>query len=224
MSAEELRHAAALAHRLGWHDRAILTAARSGYLDDIALRFPMPFESIVMRYASMRDLPPALIYGIIKAESAFMEDARSPAGALGLMQVMPATGRETARRIGFRFRSSRQLLEAQHNITLGSAYLQQMLRRFEGNIAMAAAGYNAGPHRVQAWRPDEDCLDAELWIEQIPFTETRRYARRALFLLAMSECRMAGRAQRIEGRPAPAPRGRDRGGACRVEGGKTTTS
>lgn len=216
LTPEELKHAAALAHQLKWYDRAILTVAKSGYLDDVSLRFPMPFEPLVMQYASKRKLPPALIWGIMKAESAFMEDARSPVGALGLMQLMPATGRETAQRIGLKLKNTSQLLQARYNITVGSAYLRQMLDRFDGNIAMAAAGYNAGPHRVQAWRPKSGCEDAELWIEQIPFTETRRYARRALFFLAMYEWRMAGSVERLESRLAKVPPRRGRLAECSV--------
>jgi len=214
----QLEHAAALAHELGWHDRAIITAAKSGHLDDLALRFPMPFEALVAQYAEKRELPMALLYGIIKSESAFMEDARSPAGALGLMQVMPGTGRETARRIGMRYTGSRQLLRAKPNITLGSAYLKRLLDRYEGNIAMAAAGYNAGPHRVRAWKPAADCESAELWIEQIPFLETRRYVRRALFFTAVYEWRMAQTVQTIRSRLAQVPSRQGRAGECGLAG------
>lgn len=216
MPEADLPLAAAYAHHLGWYDRAILTLARAGHLDDLERRFPTPYTALVERHARAHGLDPALLYGIIKSESAFMPDARSPAGALGLMQLMPATARETAQRLGVRLDSAWRLYEPDTNIELGSAYLHQLLERFGGNLALAAAAYNAGPHRVRAWLPDGACQAAEDWIELIPFTETRRYVRRTLYHTAVYQWRLLEGVRSLEERLAAVPgrHHRSTGGVC----------
>ncbi|MFN2337734.1 MAG: lytic transglycosylase domain-containing protein, partial [Gammaproteobacteria bacterium] len=134
-------------------------------------------------------LDPALIFGVIRQESAFMQDARSPAGALGLMQLMPATGRMTARQEQVPLPNTQSLLQTDKNILLGSAYLRRMLDEFGGNPAMATAAYNAGPHRVKRWRPEQE-QDAEVWVDRIPFHETRNYVRNVLAYAAIFEYRL----------------------------------
>ncbi|MCC7410524.1 MAG: transglycosylase SLT domain-containing protein [Gammaproteobacteria bacterium] len=213
MHPDDLPLAAAFAHQLGWHDRAILTLARSGASDDLALRFPIPFAELVSSYGTKRGVAPAIIYSIIKAESAFMADARSPVGALGLMQLMPATARETAHSIGMHLADASELYQPRTNITLGSAFLQRMLERYRGNLAMAAAAYNAGPARVRAWQPVTACQAAEDWIELIPFNETRRYVRQALFNTVIYEWRLALEVNSLDTRltAIPARDGRKQG-------------
>ncbi|HHH43819.1 MAG TPA: transglycosylase [Gammaproteobacteria bacterium] len=186
----QLKLAALLAHRWGWHDRAILTASRAGYWSDLTLRFPLPHRESIFAWASQYDLDPALIYGVIRQESAFMEDARSPVGALGLMQLMPATGKRTARALKIRYRGSQALLHSDQNIRLGSAYLNRLLQRFNGSPVLAAAAYNAGPHRVSRWLPGEHSVPASLWAERIPFRETRSYVRRVLAYATVFEWRL----------------------------------
>ena len=190
LSKRELEVAAHIVHSWGWNDRAILALGKAKSYDDLSIRFPLNHADLVRRYAAKRGLESSVIYSIIRSESAFMADARSPAGALGLMQLMPATGRETARRIGAPLKSARELLIPAKNVTIGTAYLKQMLNRFDGNFAMAAAAYNAGPHRVKAWRPESGCVPADIWIDTIPFTETRRYVRRASFYTAVYDWRL----------------------------------
>jgi len=186
----QLKLAALLAHRWGWHDRAILTAAQAGYWSDLALRFPLPHREAIFTNAFLYDLDPALIYGVIRQESAFMEDARSPVGALGLMQLMPSTGKQTARALKIRYRGRQALLHSDQNIRLGSAYLNKLMRRFNGSPVLAAAAYNAGPHRVNRWLPDKADVPASLWVERIPFRETRRYVRRVLAYASIFEWRL----------------------------------
>jgi soluble lytic murein transglycosylase len=190
MSRPELEAAAKLAHEWGWYDRGILTLGKAQSYDDLEIRFPIRYLTQISAYAKKRNIDAAVLFSIIRAESAFMEDARSPAGALGLMQLMPQTGRDTARRLGLKIGKARDLLDVDRNITIGSKYLQEMLDRFNGNLAMAAAAYNAGPHRVKTWRPKRSCVPADLWIDMIPFVETRRYVRRALFYAAVYEWRL----------------------------------
>jgi len=186
----QLKLAALLAHRWGWHDRAILTASQAGYWSDLTLRFPLPHREAIFTYASQYDLDPALIYGVIRQESAFMEDARSPVGALGLMQLMPATGKRTARALKIRYRGSQALLHSDQNIRLGSAYLNKLLQRYNGSPVLAAAAYNAGPHRVSRWLPTDHSVPASLWVERIPFRETRSYVRRVLAYATVFEWRL----------------------------------
>jgi len=186
----QLKLAALLAHRWGWHDRAILTAAQAGYWSDLMLRFPLPHRESIFNYARQYDLDPALIYGVIRQESAFMEDARSPVGALGLMQLMPDTGKRTARALKIRYRGSQALLHSDKNIRLGSAYLNKLLQRYNGSPVLAAAAYNAGPQRVSRWLPTDHSIPATLWAERIPFKETRSYVRRVLAYATVFEWRL----------------------------------
>ena len=186
----ELKLAALLAHRWGWHDRAILTASRAGYWSDLTLRFPLPHRKSIFANADQYDLDPALIYGVIRQESAFMKDARSPVGALGLMQLMPQTGKQTARSLKIRYLGSQALLHSDQNIRLGSAYLNKLLKRYNGSPVLAAAAYNAGPHRVSRWLPTGESMDASLWMERIPFKETRHYVRRVLAYATVFEWRL----------------------------------
>ena len=181
--------AATLAADWGWHDRAIFSLGKAESYDDLYVRFPILYEDIAADYAERRGLALARILAIIRSESAFIADARSGAGALGLMQILPRTGRETAKRLGMRFESAKILYQPRKNIAIGTAYFKQMLDRYNGNFAMAAAAYNAGPHRVRQWRHDT-YTTAERWIDMIPFTETRRYVRRALFYTAVYEWRL----------------------------------
>ncbi|MCZ6774782.1 MAG: transglycosylase SLT domain-containing protein [Proteobacteria bacterium] len=192
LSRMDKRHqevAATLAADWGWHDRAIFSLGKAESYDDLYVRFPILYEDIAADYAARRGLALARILAIIRSESAFMADARSGAGALGLMQILPRTARETAKRLGMRFESAKILYQPRKNIAIGTAYFKQMLDRYDGNFAMAAAAYNAGPNRVRQWRRDS-CITAERWIDMIPFTETRRYVRRALFYTAVYEWRL----------------------------------
>ena len=190
MSEEQLRLAALLAHRWGWHDRAILSAAQAHYWSDLTLRFPLPHRESIFANARRYDLDPALIYGVIRQESAFMEDAVSSVGALGLMQLMPATGKQTARALNIRYHGNQALLQSDQNIQLGSAYLNKLMTRFNGSPVLAAAAYNAGPHRVSRWLPGGGDMDATLWTELIPFRETRNYVRRVLTYATIFDWRL----------------------------------
>ena len=122
------------------------------------------------------------MFGLVRAESAFIEDISSPVGALGLMQVMPRTGRSVAKKIGIKNFKKSKLRRAETNVPIGSAYMKMMLNKFNGNIILATAAYNAGPHRVLKWLPKKVCAEnPDIWIELIPFNETRKYVRRVLY-------------------------------------------
>jgi len=186
----QLQLAAAIAYQWGWYDRAILTLGKAEEYDDLMLRFPMPFNRPIARYARRFKLDLAWMYALIRAESAFMEDARSPSGAMGLMQVMPETGRETAKSIGWKSFNTGDLNQSDKNIHIGTTYLRKMYDRFGSNIILATAAYNAGPGNVAAWLPRKGCMEPEIWIEQIPFNETRKYVSRILYYSSIYDWRL----------------------------------
>jgi soluble lytic murein transglycosylase len=185
--------AAALASRWGWHDRAIMTAATAGYYDDLEVRFPLAYHQQLTTAANQQNVDLAWAYSIVRQESAFMAKVRSRAGALGLMQLMPATGRSVARKLGLKLTTRQDILTIDTNVSLGTAYLRQMLDRFKGNYILATAAYNAGPSRAKRWAAQNNCLPADIWVEMIPFNETRKYVRNVLFYTVVFESRLGQR-------------------------------
>ena len=198
-SAAEKMQAAVLANRWGWHSRAIATAASAGAYDDLSLRYPLPYQDSFLQHSKHVNIPSTWAYGIARSESLFMPDIRSSAGAIGLMQLMPATGRDVARQIKLPFSGLHTLTNPVDNIRLGTTYLARMSERFGGNRVLATAAYNAGPHRVDQWIPEDDALDARIWIENIPYNETRKYVRRVLAAEAIFHWRLTGETQRLSG-------------------------
>jgi len=189
-SNDELKLAAVLADRWGWHDRAILTVASAKDYSDLKLRFPLDYESDIKQIAHSKQLEPAHVYAVIRQESAFNKDARSPAGAMGLMQLMPKTGIATARKYNIPLGNTSLLYQPDKNITIGSSYLQQVMEQYDKNIVLASAAYNAGPHRVDRWLPKNEEQAADSWIAQIPYSETRKYVQRILAYIAIYDWRL----------------------------------
>ena len=210
LTPRELQVAAVLASQWQRPDRAIFVLGMANAYDDLSLRFPLLYTDLARKHANRHSLDPARVMAIMRAESAFNPIVRSPVGALGLMQLMPATGRETAGRAGVRFDNARSLLDPATNIALGTVYLNQMLKRYDGNFAMAAAAYNAGPGRVRQWQGDQ-CIATERWVETIPFTETRGYVRRAFFYAAIYQRRLERPIMKLQSVMLPIPP-RDRRG------------
>jgi len=167
--------AAKLAQAWQWDQLAIVTMVQADYWDDLALRFPVTYSSQVQNNASLQQLEPALVFGLMRQESMLDKNAESPVGARGLMQIMPETGRQIARKLNEPWQSASSLFDPDTNIKYGTFYYKQMLNRFNGNFALAAAAYNAGPNRVDKWLPDDKQMPADIWIETIPFKETRKY-------------------------------------------------
>lgn len=190
MTAYQKEVAARFAADRGWHDVAIISLGSAHSYDDLEVRFPIPYESLISGSAKKRALDPGWVYALVRSESAFMEDIKSPAGAMGLMQVMPQTGKATAKSMGMKNYKTEYLLEAEINIPIGSTYLKQMLNKFNGNMILATAAYNAGPHRVKSWLPKSGCMDPDIWVEQIPFDETRTYVRRVMFFASIYDWRL----------------------------------
>ena len=206
---EDLVAAAELAARHGWHFKAIRATARAGALDRLDLRFPLAWRDEAATSAGNHGIDPAWVLATIRMESAFQPHARSPAGALGLMQIMPATGRRIARAAGVRYHGNRILLDPKKNIRLGSAYLRRLLDRMQGHPVLASAAYNAGPHRAERWLAAGDGLDPDLWVELIPYTETRRYVKRVMEYRIVYQHRLGDRPDRLSDllRPLPPPSG-----------------
>lgn len=186
----ERAQAAKLAQRWEWHDVGILTVARTPYRDDLVLRFPVAHEEEVARNASDQGLEPAMVLAMIRQESAFKIDAASPRGARGLMQLMPATGRRVARSVGVPFKRRSELFDPALNVKLGTAYFRRLLDRTQGNHVLALGAYNAGPQKVRAWRPQSGSVPADVWIENIAYTETREYVKRVLAYTVVYEHRL----------------------------------
>lgn len=197
LTPEEKIQAAKLASRWEWHSRAISTIASAGQYDDLALRYPLPYHSTFEQHAASASIPSQWAYGIARSESLFMRDVRSSAGAVGLMQLMPATGREVAASISLPYSGIDTLTDPQSNIRLGTSYLGQMAARYSGNRVLATAAYNAGPHRVDRWLPQTGKQDARVWIENIPFNETRKYVRRVMAAETIFHWRMTGKVRRL---------------------------
>ena len=179
MTERELLAAAEVACREQLWDRCINTSLRTPSAIHMLQRFPMPHREQVLARASEIGLDPAYVYGLIRQESRFVVEARSSVGASGLMQVMPATARWTASRIGLSNFRPQQINERDTNIQIGTAYLKYALDDFEGSLPLAAAAYNAGPGRARQWR-NGPVLPGEVWTENIPFEETRDYVQRVL--------------------------------------------
>jgi len=180
-------------------DRCINTSERTKGVVDVEQRFPMPFHDTVLRKAQDIGLDPAYVYGLIRQESRFIMDARSGVGASGLMQVMPATARWTARKIGMSDFSPGQINDRETNITIGTNYLKLALDDFDGSMALAAAAYNAGPGRPRSWR-NGPVLDAAIWAENVPFTETRDYVKKVLANTTNYAAIISGRPQSLKER------------------------
>ena len=166
--------AAKLAQQWQWDEIAIFTIAKVKQWDDIEMRFPMSYADKIHENAELQNLNPVILFGLIRRESAFNKDARSPSGAQGLMQIMPQTARQIAKDLDERYPGRNGLYDPVKNLQYGSYYYQKLLNQFDGHYAIALAAYNAGPNRVKKWLPDET-IPADIWIETIPFRETRNY-------------------------------------------------
>ena len=169
---DQLVAAAKLAQRWNCPALAIMTIARTGFWGDLDLRYPLNYVDSVARHAGV---DPAVVLGVIRQESAFDEVAESSAGAKGLMQLMPATAKEVAVEAKVPWDGNSALFDPQRNILLGSHYFQKLLQRFGGRYLPAAAAYNAGPKRVGQWLPEHGSMAGDVWLETIPYKETRSY-------------------------------------------------
>jgi soluble lytic murein transglycosylase len=192
LNKQQVLAAAKIAEQQGWNTLAIFTVARVKHWDDVNLRFPLVYSEQIKKNAKLQALDPSIVFGLIRRESAFDKYAQSPVGARGLMQIMPRTGKQIARDLKEKWRASNVLFNSDTNLKYGAFYYKQLLDRFDGHFALAAAAYNAGPHRVKRWLPSEKTIPADIWIETIPFTETRNYVAAVLAYTIIYQQRLGG--------------------------------
>ena len=184
MTPRELQLLATLTHQWQWHNQTIALLGKAQYWDALDLRFPVLFDTAILKASKTNGVDPSWLFGITRQESAFNPHARSPVGASGLMQLMPKTATQIAKLINQPLKSQSELLNPDRNIQLGSAYLRRMYDQNQRNPVLATASYNAGPHRISRWLP-EKALPADIWIENIPYNETRGYATSVLSYAAI---------------------------------------
>ena len=181
MTDRQLLAAAHLALENDWLDRVVNTADRTRQEHDFTLRFLTPFRDELKAKAEQIGVDPSWVYGLIRQESRFIRDARSRVGASGLMQLMPATARYTARRMGLSNFQPHQVNELDTNLTLGTGYLRMVQDDLDGSMLLATAGYNAGPGRPRNWRASLQApVEGAIFAETIPFNETRDYVQKVL--------------------------------------------
>jgi soluble lytic murein transglycosylase len=187
---ERRRVAVERAVKAGWTDRAVFDLARGDDLRYYRLRFPLAHQRHLTREAEQRGLDPAWVAALIRAESAWNPQARSHADARGLMQLLPGTAADTARRLGLGWNGAAQLYQPQSNITLGTAYLADMLARKAQQPYLATAAYNAGPAPIARWRARRPPSEVDLWVETIPYKETRDYVVRVMAFSVIYDWRL----------------------------------
>jgi soluble lytic murein transglycosylase len=175
----QLLAAAEFARRNEIYDRAINTAERTRELHDFAMRYPAPYRDVMKDYVDQLQLDEAWVYGLIRQESRFIANIKSSAGATGLMQLMPATARWVARKVGLKDYRLTQTSNVDININLGTWYLRHVLDTLDNYPVLASAAYNAGPGRARAWRADAP-MEAAIYTETIPFNETRDYVKKVM--------------------------------------------
>ncbi|MCR9277419.1 MAG: transglycosylase SLT domain-containing protein [Pseudomonadaceae bacterium] len=180
LTTAELQVAGHLALQLGWTDKAIRAANKAGAHDDLALRFPMPHLDSYLDASVRSNVPLAMLLGVTRQESAFDHRARSSANARGLMQMLHSTARIAARRAKLKSPSVTDLYQPETNITLAASHLNFLMDRYDGQRPLVFAAYNAGEHRVDRWIKEAAGAPMDLWIERIPFYETRNYVKNVL--------------------------------------------
>ena len=219
-SDEQRRIAVEVAQDNGWFDRGVFGLVNVGgkrYPDEqrlYLLRFPLHHDATIRREATRNNLDPAWVAAEIRAESVFDPNARSPADARGLMQVLPGTGAGVAAKIGLPWKGGDDLYDSDTNIAIGSAYLRQLMDRYGGKPYQVIAGYNAGPAPLGRWMAQRPSMDPDFWIETISYKETREYVARVLSFSTIYDWRLNGDALRVSDRMAGIAGGPRKGFAC----------
>ena len=203
MDDQQLLAAAELARRAGLYDRVINTADRTGALHNFGMRYLAPFREVFREYARTFDIEEAWLFGLTRQESRFIANARSSAGAQGLMQLMPATARWVARKAGLADFHPGRVTDVQTNVTLGARYLKMVLDEL-GHPVMASAAYNAGPGRARRWR-DVKPLEGAIYAETIPFNETRDYVKKVMSNTVYYSMLLDGKSEPLKARLGTVP-------------------
>ncbi|MDD2833900.1 MAG: transglycosylase SLT domain-containing protein [Methylotenera sp.] len=201
---KQLLAAAEYAYRQKWFDVAISTADNTRQLHDFNLRYPVPYRDLFRAAAVNENLDEAWIYGLTRQESRFMHYAKSGVGASGLMQLMPATAKWAAKRMGLSGYSNDMIHDLKFNVGIGTYYMRYTLEMMNGQYAMATAAYNAGPSRAKRWAADTP-IEAAIYIETIPFTETRQYVQKVMANAQMYAPRLGTQVQSLKSRIGVVP-------------------
>ena len=175
----QLLAAAELARREGWFDRAIFAADHTRFIHDFTLRYMAPYRDVTKVYAAQMGLDEAWVYGLIRQESRFATQAHSGVGAVGLMQLMPATANWVARKLGLHGYSPSAVNEVGTNVQLGTYYLRHVLDDLGNQPVLATAAYNAGPGRARSWQASTP-MEGAIYAETIPISETRDYVKKVM--------------------------------------------
>ena len=179
MNDRQLLATAEYARRLELWDRAINTADRTRETHDFSMRYLAPYRTVARDFVTRAGLDEAWVYGLIRQESRFIVSAKSGVGAAGLMQLMPATAKWVAAKMGLRNFHGAAVNDVDTNLSLGTWYLKHVLDSLDSQPVLASAAYNAGPGRARAWRGDQP-MEAAIYAESIPFNETRDYVKRVM--------------------------------------------
>lgn len=179
-----------ISHELQWHGKSVYLSNNEELSNQLSLRFPLAYRKTVLAYAKHYQIPQELVYAVIRQESAFRDDAASTAGAQGLMQLMPTTAKLVSKREKITYLDQKQLLSSQKNINIGVAYLQQLAKRFGNHPVLMVAAYNAGPRQVAYWLKNHPPKEMDIWIETLPWQETRNYLKNVIAFYAVYQYRM----------------------------------
>jgi len=195
------RMAVEVASNEGWFDRAVFALKGPQEMRLYNLRFPLHHDESIRREAARNALDPAWVAAEIRAESIFNPKARSPANAMGLMQVLPATGASVAKNIGLSgYGGAASLYDSDTNIAIGTAYLRQLMDKYNGQPYVTIAAYNAGPTPTARWQSQRPNFDPDFWIETISYKETREYVARVLAFSVIYDWRLNGNALTLSDR------------------------
>ncbi len=177
-------------NELGWHGKSVYLSNNEILNNQLLLRFPLAYKSTVKTYANQYSVPPEFVYAIIRQESGFREDVVSSAGARGLMQVMPQTASVVSKMSKISYNDQKQLFLSNKNINIGIAYLQQLTKRFSNHPVLVAAAYNAGPRQVVYWLKNHPPKEIDVWIETLPWQETRNYLKNVMAFYVVYQYRL----------------------------------
>lgn len=175
---------------LQWHGKSVFLSNNTTLNNQLGLRFPLAYKDTVKKYATKYVVPPEFVYAIIRQESGFREDVASSAGALGLMQVMPRTASVVSKADKIDYSNAKQLFISQKNINIGIAYLRQLTKRFSNHPVLVAAAYNAGPSQVVYWLKNHPPKEIDIWIETLPWQETRNYLKNVMAFYVVYQYRL----------------------------------
>lgn len=179
-----------LANVLHWHDKSVYLSNTDELNNQLALRFPLVYQATIQQYSNNYQVAQEFIYAIIRQESGYRDNVVSPAGARGLMQIMPYTALVVAKLEKIAYLDKKQLFLSSKNINIGVAYLKQLARRYNRHPILIAAAYNAGPSQVNYWLRNHPPKEIDIWIDTLPWHETRNYLKNIIAFYTVYQYRL----------------------------------